>query len=586
MKKFTTMLAPHGRARPRRRSSHPDPAAALRLLAECNKLGVKFDVIGIHPYRFSPENPDLDDDTARLLNVLEKNGYGKAEVYWPEGMLWGPFNLPQWGTISSSGQLPPRTWRGSLSYDMGWTEKKSAAWYARAWLVALKYSDRIIGATSGQQVNNCFMDTMLTPYASQLVPNTLCGLFGKIKFKKDIRFAPYTRTYIFEDDQKRPIAAVWYHDEKVDNGNADSPVATTDFGDALEAVIDLMNSPRAFKPGVMTYPVTPFPLFFRGKPGTLDKMIDAFEKTEMVSGTSNSTLVLDAVPVDSRNFKLSFRNFISKEFNGKINGEAIRVPASGSASLELPLPVPLKADSIVRQNIPLKLVSNTGKKYDNDCDLHAFIVKRVPADAALDTLDWNSLPKIPFDRTTGKKNQVSGFFRLGWNHLGLFLETSIRDEKFVHVEYPNPFNRWRNDCLQIFIDTMANARRKILPDFDEDDYSYAVFPNSKGTSAQMFRYRMVDPQLGLATQAPDENTFAPDMPCSFVRRNGLSTYRVFFPAKYLLPMRLQKGWNFGFCLFAPDSNKPGKVDDYLTLTTDGKHANNRPKTWPLAVLTE
>ena len=100
----------------------------------------------------------------------------------------------------------------------------------------------------------------------------------------------------------------------------------------------------------------------------------------------------------------------------------------------------------------------------------------------------------------------------------------------------------------------------------------------------MFRYRTVDPQLGLATQAPPDETFAPDIPCRFVRRDGLLIYRVFFPAKYLLPMNLQKGWSFGFCLFAPDSNKENSADDYLTLATDGKLTHDRPKFWPMAVL--
>ena len=46
-------------------------------------------------------------------------------------------------------------------------------------------------------------------------------------------------------------------------------------------------------------------------------------------------------------------------------------------------------------------------------------------DATVDTLDWNALPKIPLDRTTQNKKRVSGFFRAGWNHLGLFFQTSL-----------------------------------------------------------------------------------------------------------------------------------------------------------------
>ena len=65
---------------------------------------------------------------------------------------------------------------------MGSTEKRSAAWYARSWLVVLKYGDRILGATAGNTFNNCFMDLQLTPYAAQLVPNTLGNVLGDAKF--------------------------------------------------------------------------------------------------------------------------------------------------------------------------------------------------------------------------------------------------------------------------------------------------------------------------------------------------------------------------------------------------------------------
>ena len=154
------------------------------------------------------------------------------------------------------------------------------------------------------------------------------------------------------------------------------------------------------------------------------------------------------------------------------------------------------------------------------------------------------------------------------------------------MEYPNPFDRWKNDCLQIYFDTLANARQRILPECDEDDYEYAVFPNGKGTSAQVFRYRTVDPQLGLATQAPPDETFAPDIPCRFVRKDGLLIYRVFFPAKYLLPMKLEKGWVFGCGLYAGNSDKPGKYSGALTLAIDGKGCYNRPHAWPAVILSE
>ncbi len=557
-----------------------------RVLTECGKLGVKFDLIAIHTYRYSPENPDTDADARTFLDMLEKHGYGKTDVLWPEGMHWGPFDIPQWGTRSSSWFDDPVTWRGTLSYDMGWTERKSAAWYARAWLVMLKYSDRVKGATAGNTKNNCYMDFLLTPYAAQLMPNTLCAILGDAKFKKDIRFAPYIRTYVFEDAQRRPVAAVWCHKEEIDDGREDAPTAQADFGGSLEAVFDLMNSPRAFVPGKMKFPVSSFPLFFRGRPGTLKQMIAAFENAQLVSGTSIPLLAVHVNPVSAARAGITVRNQVSREFTGKFNGEPIRIPSAGEIFRETGFARPLRSDAIVREDISVKIQSDTGSQYNGSSTLEAFTVKRVSDQATVDTLDWKKLPAIPFVRKTGPKTPISGAFRIGWNRFGLFIEAVIRDPKFVHVEYPVAHDRWKNDCLQIYFDTLANARQRTRRGYDEDDYDYAVFPNSKGDSAQVYRYRTVDSQLGLATQAPKDDTFAPDMPCRFSYKGGVLTYRVFFPAKYLLPIKLQKNCIFGFSLYAANSDEPGKTNGALSLDLEGKGCYERPHAWPVALLVE
>ena len=131
---------------------------------------------------------------------------------------------------------------------------------------------------------------------------------------------------------------------------------------------------------------------------------------------------------------------------------------------------------------------------------------------------------------------------------------------------------------------MANARVRTFKGYDEDDYDYALFPNADGKSSIVFRNRSVEQQLGLATQAPPDNTIAPAIPSSFSNQDCVLTYRVFFPAKYLLPMKLRKGWVFGLGLYAADSNQPGKVDGALTVAPDGGGCYNKPHLWPAAIL--
>ncbi len=556
-----------------------------RLLKECNKLGLKFDVVAIHPYRQSPESPDLDADAQTFFNMLEKNGYGTTPVSWPEMMHWGPFRIPQWGVDSSTWSSVPRTWPGALlSYDMGWTEKVSAAWYARAYLVALKYSDRIVTATAGNTYNNFAMDVMLTPYAAQLVPNTLGLLLGDSHFKKDIRFAPFIRAYVFEDAQKRPVAAVWCYLDKVDDGRSDAPVAEADFGDSLEGVFDLMNSPRKFNDGKFRFPVSSFPIFLRGKPGTLPKMISALEKAVIVSGEGVSPLEVIANPLNGHEARIVFRNFLSAPFKGSIGKMPLEVPGSGMATVNLPLPVPLKDNAVTPEPMKFRLRADSGAEYEYNLPFEAFEAKRLDGEPSFSNVQWERIPSIAFSRNYMAK-ETSGFFRLAWNRNGIFLEVTVKDGKFVHTEYPKTSERWNNDCLQIYIDTMADARSK-RHGYDENDYDYALFPNAKGDSALVFRNRSVEQQLGLATQAPPDNTVAPDIPCSFSNRDGVLTYRVFFPAKYLLPVRLQKGSVFGLGLFVPNADSPGKVTSALTLAADGGGCFNRPHVWPAVLLTD
>ncbi len=560
-------------------------AETAKLLSECNKHGIKFDLIAIHPYRFSPESPDLDADTQTLFKALKKCGYGDdTPVMWPELMHWGPYNIPQWGTESSTWGNTPKTWPGwTLTYDIGETEKLSAAWRARSWLVALKYADRITTATSGSGLNNFSFDENLTPYATQMIFNTLGNVLGDSTFKKDIRFAPFIRSYVFEDAQKRPVAAVWCHMEKVDNGYIDAPVAEADFGNSLESVIDLMNSKRAFTNGKFKFPVSSFPIFLRGKPGTLDKMIKALEKATIISGEGISPVEASANPLDNKTIRVTLKNFLTSDFNGTFNGKPISIPGSGTTFVDIPAPVKITKNKIVKEQIKAVLKSDKGQSYEYDLGFTALAAGKVDDSKTFDNIDWNSLPETKFTANV-KKKETSGSYRLAWNKFGFFIQVQVADKKFTHIEYSKTPMRWKNDCLQIYIDTMANARSRQFKGYDEDDYDYALFPNSKGDSSIIWRNRSVEQQLGLATQAPKDQTVAHDIPSSFSNKNGILTYRVFFPAKYLLPARMHAGWVMALGLYAANSDKPGTVSSALTNTSNGNECYNSPHIYPALLL--
>ena len=561
------------------------------LLKYTNKEGVRFDLIGFHPYRYSPESPDLDSDTKLALEMIKRHGYGReTKLAWDEMMNWGPYELPPFGTQCSTWGGPPRTWwMSSLSYDMGWTEKKSAAWRVRTWLVALKYGDRIDSCCSGN-TNNFNLDIDLTPFASQITPNTLANLLGNSTFLEDVRFAPYLRTYIFDDGSGRPVAAVWCHQEQVDSGAADAPHVQADFGGILEGVFDMMNTRRKFTPGRMTFPVNSYPLFFRGKKGTAKAMIEAWRKAVVVSGKNMSPLQATAKPVSAGKYGVTLKNFVSLPIEGTMNGAPFRAEPSGFCTKEFAFPQPLTKNAIVANELPLTVTTKACVTYKYDLSFDGLIAARIPAGDKLEKVNWSRIPAIPFTKCLGAK-KTSGAFRLGWNQAGLFLEVAVKDSKFVHREFADSFSRYSNDCVQIYFDTLANARSRQFKGYDEDDYEYMLQPDSKGTSCRTFLVRGVEQQLGLATQAPRDRSYIDDIPSTFTRTDDGYVYRVFFPAKYLLPIRLEKGYVFGFGLYVPncddDSVKGEKrVTGALTIAADGKGCYFRPKLWPAVLLSE
>ena len=567
-----------------------------RLLAECNKLGVKFDIIGFHPYRATPENPDLDADVQRVFAMLRKNGYpDTTPLYWGEMMHWGPYEIPQWGTKSASWRGTPVTWIGNttISYDIGKTEYLSAAWRARAWLVALKYADRIITANSGN-TNNFSVDFYQTPRASQLVSNTLANLLGDSVFRKDIRFAPYIRAWIFEDARKRPVAAVWCHKESVDSGTDKPPVASADFGGSLEAVIDLMNQERRFQTGRMDFPVMSAPLFFRGRPGTLRQMISAFEHAHLQGGSTLSPFHISLNPATPEYCLLTLENVLSGEFRGTAAGQHIRIPAQTKQTIRLPFREPITADRILSCRFPLTIRSEEGASWPlKGLDFQAFYAKKVPDTVTLKSLDWNSLPRLELTNECLKKNDAyRAFYRIAWNTLGLFLEVSVKDSHFTHREFADQRKRWDNDSLQVYFDTLANARASMTDGYDDDDYDYAIHPDAGGRNCSVWRNRTADQQLTLGINAPKDLTIAEDIPTAFLRTREGYVYRIFFPGKYLLPATMKKGSVLGFGLTANNADDPAlpypkrRRNARSNATIPGKDCYNKPRLYPALLLWE
>ena len=530
--------------------------------------GVRMDGISFHTYRHAPEDPDFDADMDEVLSILKERGYPETtKLYFGEGMHWGPYEVPAWGLISDSWGGTPRTWQGgsAFSYDIGQTERRAAAWRARSWLVDFKNAPRISQACAGNK-NGFAIDVALTPRLNQLVANTLMRILGSADFVADVRFAPYTRAFVFKDDRNRPVVAVWNHKPDVDYGRIAPPVAAADFGTDLEGVYDLVYTPREVPVGKFEFPLLSAPLFFRGKPGTVDSVLAAVRRAHIVNGSFADMYSVSANPAAPDQTAVARKDNVT----GVVSNYLVAIRE------------PLRTDRTTRVKL-----RKEGTVYEG------IVAKAAPSGATVGTLDWKRYPHVVLGNECGRPGRNYGAkYRMAWTMSGLFLEVEVKDATFCHVLAKRPADRWANDSVQIYVDASANARANMSQGYDTDDYEYALFPEPDGSRCRVFRVRQCDWQLGLGTSAPPDLAFADDIPTAFDKIPGGYRYRVFFPAKYLLPLKLAKGSVVGLGIVANDANDPmapqerRRAGARCNATKAGMDCYNKPHLYPAVLLWE
>ena len=269
---------------------------------------VKFDGTAIHIYRQMPEIPDLDAATASYIEMLKRYGYDDKPIYWDEGMNYFEYFIPQKAMTPYFGNSGDKWYPGMLTYDMGRAERIAAAFSARSWLVALKYMKNI-ACLHDWSTRRYFWDMDLTVGAKMKVVNTLGRILGNADFYKDIRFSPNCRCYMFIDEQKRPVAAIWGHDPEVDKWRESPSLFDFNFGKQKLTFLDLMESPREFhvQNGHTQIPMGPFPLFIIGESGTEELLAQSIAGGKNLGG-SQTPLRVSAIPTITEKAELRFSN--------------------------------------------------------------------------------------------------------------------------------------------------------------------------------------------------------------------------------------------------------------------------------------
>ena len=552
------------------------------ILTAANALGWHFDRISAHSYRNRPEAPDLDADLAATRAMLRRLGYGDAPLDLSEGMHWGPYEIPQWGTISASWYSTPATWvGGALSYDIGWTEKVSAAWFARSWIIALRHD--VHSACAGVMKNFALEHDRLTPRAVQFAPNVIGHMLGHAKaFLADVRFAPNVRAYVFDDGFGRPVAAVWGCDPEVDAGRKEPPVAEVDMQGALGEVVDFMNNQRSFpEQGVFSFQVSPFPIFLRGRKGEAEKFVATLRKAHIVSG-GTASVTLSASMKDAGTVEVHARNLLDRPLSGRLNGEEVTLPASAEVARDVSR-FPLTADAVQTIKLPLAFESRETGVVRRELSFGATIAHKTAYNGEDPAqVDWTKHPALQL-KTWGETMAVlyGGTAQLAWNDKGLFVRVAVRDVKFVHEEFAVGAKRNANDCLQIGIDGYGDARRVELDGPGQDDYEYAVFPAADGKGAVLWANRVADRQITANTKEHG-NCIIPDVKPAFARTKDGYVYQVFLPSSRIYPGVVRAGAVVAMGLTVFNADDPAAADGDRVkggLSPTGENAVCHPQRW-------
>jgi hypothetical protein len=237
--------------------------------------GAITDIVAIHPYRTRPEDPDLDADIASLLAMLARHNY-TGEIWFTEGGghlgIHNPagFALNVHETLSDENN--GGSWRlGSLAYDIGDGERFAAAYAVRAWLVGLKFGDRV-----KQQVDWRFgsgaIDYNNTAEVRAIALSAQTAMLGDADFVWAVPLNADTRCYLFNDAENRPVVAVWATNLKPRTQTALRLGALA----AKLQIVNMVGTSIAVGKS-NTIAVSPFPIYLRGEAGSTSKLAEAIK---------------------------------------------------------------------------------------------------------------------------------------------------------------------------------------------------------------------------------------------------------------------------------------------------------------------
>lgn len=577
-----------------------------RMFEEAKKRNLRYDGIGVHCYRGAPEYPkSMEQDFERVFAIMKKHGMEDLAIYSPEGMHWLPIRCRTCAFVSDYPIAAAKLHAAvPYTYDLSFAEKIGTAYRARVFLMGLKHQDKI-KMLNASNYQTFAMDALLTPYAFQKVPNTLGRLLGNARFVEEHKLHPETRCYLFEDEKKRPVVAVWACSEAVDQGESSAPELYFSNPQQVE-IIDLMEAPRTPEITVkkqLRVPLSPYPVFLRGKPGTL-KTMSRMLKNGICKATEPVAPEVLMKVVSKEKISLDIRNRedvpASFRMNYRGNVQKINLVPNGKKKLLLDLPGVLTTGTQSYNELVITMQDQKNNKFIMDRSFTGLVVRKATAPVVIDgdPSEWKNVPAIPVTKLfrskkmerLGKypdKKDFSAEYKVLWDEKGIYLAVFVKDSNYQVQKHSRINQGWKDDSLQVFFDCFADSRnndRNRKP--NADDWSYGIFPVKGTNKFNVWRFHCPDGQLTVGVDAPKPQSLANDVHTGFRRTKDGYFYEIHFTRPSIMPFALAAGNVVGMGLLVNDCDDAVIPQQtwMLTNASGGHFPNNRPDSWTLLYL--
>jgi len=595
------------RANPKALILSPDPAnmyptGGIQYLDTFLKAEGKTvcDIIAIHPYRLVPEHPDLDADTAAFIKMLDAHGY-HGDIWFDEALMHSNYTIPAYDFDAHRGAGSPRA--GALSYHIGWGEHISFAYIMRTWLVGLKYADRVklfmdwgLGVEPGS-----YLDINMVPFAKSFAVNVLSRLLGNADFHSDLDLGRDIRGYLFQDGDKRPVAAIWTCNEILDHEGRPGPKMDLSTVPAGVEFIDCMGKtiPR---PPENEIALSSFPLFLRGTPDSLASLRDGLGKARVGSGEVN-TVEVSARVVTPTQIEIGVRNILSRPVGGNMkvldgDAELFNKPISIPGKETWKFPVALRPSANGLNTTALKtefLADGTENPLATDLSQEIITVPRIATPPVIDgdVSDWpaGAAVKLParfkeFAPDAGERTKypdgrpwkgdadLSATMYSAWDASFLYLAFLVKDDTFTASDTAT--TPCKGDSVQIYFDCWTDARSKLTKGFDNNDMAFDLWPSPEG----LVLTRTVAPEAQLAFL---NRGVVSNAKTAFKRTPDGYLCEVAIPARDIVPIRLAPDSTFGFAALINENDADWRKRG-LTLTPSGTEPVMRPDLYPVMIL--